>query len=499
MVGGVAGRLALVLVGDDVQSRTVGPGPCPDPGTVELPGEPTSVVLVDDRHAWVQLREPAALVLVDVETLALVANVVLAESSVRDTGHVLFHRPTERLVACVSCHPEGREDGRVWSFSNLGARRTQALDIGLEGTEPFHWRGELADVAAVVEDTFRSRMGGPFLSEDHVAALERWIFALPPLTMPPPTDPATVERGRERFEALGCGSCHADPGRARPLAGAEPARGGVPTSVHARRSRARPRGSDRRHGPAHAAGGGAHGTRSGGRGCLPRIARRTVVRLARRPRPGPARQASLPHLTPPAPPWMLAVVARPILHGTPRSHFTRVVRITAHELGLELEWVDVGNVATAEAFADNPLMQVPVLVDGDRTVWDSHDICRYLVEREDADPLGMESLDWSRRNLVSVIRGVMSAEVRLILAERSGMSTTGPMFDKARETIRRGLRWIDARIEGEVGLSYPAVCAVAMWDHLLLYDNAERGEAPRIDAVAMRLGAHDSVARTRPS
>ena len=187
------------------------------------------------------------------------------------------------------------------------------------------------------------------------------------------------------------------------------------------------------------------------------------------------------------------------LYGTPRSHFTRVVRITCHELQLDFEWVDVGNVGVSESFGGSPLMQVPVLVDGDRTVWDSHNICRYLVERQGADPLGMESLDWVGRNLVSVIQGVMSTEVRLILAERCGMGTTGVVFDKARETIRRGLAWIDEHIEGHDGLDYPAVCAVAMWEHLLLYRNAERGQAPRLERVVAKLGEHDSIARTRPS
>jgi glutathione S-transferase len=187
------------------------------------------------------------------------------------------------------------------------------------------------------------------------------------------------------------------------------------------------------------------------------------------------------------------------LYGTPRSHFTRVVRITCHELGLEPEQVDVGNVVTAQSFGGNPLMQVPVLVDGEREVWDSHNICRYLVERQGADPLGIESLDWAGRNLVAIIHGVMSAEVRLILAERCGMATTGAMFDKARETLRRGLAWIDERIESEAGLTYPAVCAVAMWDHLVLYGNADPTEAPRLVRVVERLGEHASIARTRPS
>lgn len=174
------------------------------------------------------------------------------------------------------------------------------------------------------------------------------------------------------------------------------------------------------------------------------------------------------------------------------------MRILCRELSLEVELVDAGNVGTSQAFGGNPLMQVPVLVDGERAVWDSHNICRYLVERQGSDPLGVESLDWEGRNLVSVIHGVMSSEVRLVLAERCGMDTTGGVFAKARETLRSGLAWIDERIEDE-GLTYPAVCAVAMWDHLLLFRNAERGAAPRLERVVERLGEYASVVQTRPS
>lgn len=185
------------------------------------------------------------------------------------------------------------------------------------------------------------------------------------------------------------------------------------------------------------------------------------------------------------------------LHGTSRSHFTRIVRILCHELWLDVELVDAGNVGVSQAFGGNPLMQVPVLVDGERAIWETSNICRYLVERQGSDPLGVERLDWPRRNLVSVIHGVMSAEVRLVLAERCGMDASVGVFAKARETLRSGLAWIDERIEEE-GLTYPAVCAVAMWDHLLLFRNAERGAAPRLERIVERLGEHASVVNTRP-
>ena len=71
---------------------------------------------------------------------------------------------------------------------------------------------------------------------------------------------------------------------------------------------------------------------------------------------------------------------------TPRSHFSRKVRILLAALGLEAELIDAGNVAEAEpaAFGANPLMKVPTLVDEGRAVFDSDHIAAYLVHRHDA-------------------------------------------------------------------------------------------------------------------
>lgn len=189
----------------------------------------------------------------------------------------------------------------------------------------------------------------------------------------------------------------------------------------------------------------------------------------------------------------------PTLHGTPRSHFTRVVRIVCHELALPIRWVDVGNVGDAEAFGGNPLMQVPVLVDGAHTLWDAHNICCYLVARQGRDPLGIDAMTWSDRNLVATIQGVMSAEVRLILTARAGLDPSGGPLDKAREVLRRGLAWIDERVEPQQALTYPVAWAVSMWDHLLLYDSAQRSDAPRLAQLAEQLAARPSIAETAPS
>lgn len=188
-----------------------------------------------------------------------------------------------------------------------------------------------------------------------------------------------------------------------------------------------------------------------------------------------------------------------ILYGTPRSHFTRIARILLHELELDFRFEDVGNVGSNAAFGGNPLMQVPVLTDGERSVFESHRICEYLVERQQADPLGITQLDWDAKNYVSVVHGVMNAEVRLILAARCGMPTTGGVFDKAREVLEHGVSWLEERCPAKASLSYPTVCAAVMWDHLRCCDMIPYDYAPRLHALAQRMNeTYESFAATPP-
>ena len=162
----------------------------------------------------VQGREPAELRVVDLDNGGTVdAVVALGGDSVFDTGHALFHTDSGGGIACASCHPEGTEDGRVWNFSDVGARRTQPLDVGLAGTAPFHWDGELSDFSALMDSIFVGRMGGPIESTERAKALEAYIYALPRRPAFRDASDAAAGRGKVLFEsaATGCTTCQSGP------------------------------------------------------------------------------------------------------------------------------------------------------------------------------------------------------------------------------------------------------------------------------------------------
>lgn len=170
----------------------------------------TAVAFAPDGRLLAQTREPSRLAVVDGVPWGSPSFVALPGDSRLDTGHDLFHRDSGGGIACASCHPEGGEDGQTWRFAGFGERRTQALHVGLRGTAPFHWAGDLESVGALMTDVFVGRMGGVRQSSPRLDTLTEWLFSVPrPPALRDATDAAAV-RGKQLFDsaAVGCATCH---------------------------------------------------------------------------------------------------------------------------------------------------------------------------------------------------------------------------------------------------------------------------------------------------
>lgn len=126
-----------------------------------------------------------------------------------DSGRGLFHGATGAGLACASCHPEGREDGLVWNFAELGPRRTQSLAGHILSRAPYHWGGDMADLDKLMMDVFFMRMAGGLPTRSQRLSLGPWLDRVP---APAPTirDVAAIERGRALFDSVetACTSCH---------------------------------------------------------------------------------------------------------------------------------------------------------------------------------------------------------------------------------------------------------------------------------------------------
>jgi cytochrome c peroxidase len=135
-----------------------------------------------------------------------------------EVGRRLFHRTDSSRIsgdgrACASCHPDGRDDGLVWSSPD-GPRQTPMLAGRLADTPPFGWTGNAETVRDHLRQTF-ARLGGQGLDDPSLYALLTYLAKMaPPPSPAAPEDAARAANGKRIFDSYdaGCRDCH-DPSR----------------------------------------------------------------------------------------------------------------------------------------------------------------------------------------------------------------------------------------------------------------------------------------------
>jgi hypothetical protein len=210
-------RLAVVGAGGTglsiyaTSSLTTGEG-CLEPTVALSHVSLSSVAWVSNGRLAVleSLRSVPVLVDLDTGTSSMLGN----DADRGSPAHALFHTPPQggAALACASCHPESGEDGHVWRIDGK-ARRTQSLLGGVMQRAPFHWQGDLSDLSSLMADTFQTRMGGHAVSGDDVAALGRWLDALPAPRSSTVLTAELARAGAAAFEKANCGGCHFDGGK----------------------------------------------------------------------------------------------------------------------------------------------------------------------------------------------------------------------------------------------------------------------------------------------
>lgn len=163
------------------------------------------------------------------------------------------------------------------------------------------------------------------------------------------------------------------------------------------------------------------------------------------------------------------------LYATPLSHFSRKVRILLDHLSIPYEFKDVGNVAEGDldTFAGNPLLKVPVLVDGDSWLIESDHIAAHLVQKFDpSDRFNVLTRNSHDLNIRAVLNGIMTEEVKVILARRTGVPTDKyGFFDDALEAMKNGLQWLEDNADfNPSNPGYKDFHLVCAWEHFAHYE-----------------------------
>jgi hypothetical protein len=176
-----------------------------DPQADEEPNHPLSVAQVTSvafsgSTLVMFSREPAQIILQHGVPDGELEIIELEGDSRYDTGHEIFHRATESGLSCASCHPEGTDDGHVWTFDSIGMRRTQSLDQALAETAPFHWDGEMDDLDMIMAEVLAHRMGGKRQTDERADSFARWLFDQKrPPARAAVTDETLVGEGEQLF------------------------------------------------------------------------------------------------------------------------------------------------------------------------------------------------------------------------------------------------------------------------------------------------------------
>lgn len=211
--GPIAGSLPIDLVADSLGYYSLNAGGNSVVYT-PLTGPTGSCFSMSDLHT---LETPTGLVNTKHGIIALAGSSLYSTVGrvdltppVNHHARAEFHAQSPSGVACASCHAEGYDDGHVWTFDHQ-QRRTQSLEGGLLETAPFHWKGELPDIASVLHSTLEIRMGGTLPIGVSAKDIGDWLETIPsrkPLWRTKVTD---TSRGQAIFAQAGCGSCHSGP------------------------------------------------------------------------------------------------------------------------------------------------------------------------------------------------------------------------------------------------------------------------------------------------
>lgn len=197
----------------------------------------------------------------------------------------------------------------------------------------------------------------------------------------------------------------------------------------------------------------------------------------------------------------------PVLVGRSSSHFTRVARVFAHELGVEYELAPVYDIAAADmtTFSDNPTLRVPSLRTDSGTWFGSLNVCRELARRakKDATILWPEALlDVTSANAQEIVLDAMAAEVIVVTARLARLPADHVFLKKPFARIEASVAWLERELPGvlaripEGSLSLLEVTAFCLATHLGFREVMSIDGCPNLLAFTRRFGERESARAT---
>lgn len=200
--------------------------------------------------------------------------------------------------------------------------------------------------------------------------------------------------------------------------------------------------------------------------------------------------------------------ARVEIIGRQSSHYTRVVRMLALELGIDAPLAPILDLMSTDpaAYAGNPALKLPALRVGEDTVWGSQNACRLLARQIGG---GEARVSWPEdartpllMNAHEIVAHAMAAQVEVVFHEIVSKRPPDAASRKRRESLLGCLAWLDAHLDA-IRAQLPAD-RVAMFDlmlfclleHLPFRNPIDLSDMPALTAFATTFGARASAQAT---
>lgn len=202
-----------------------------------------------------------------------------------------------------------------------------------------------------------------------------------------------------------------------------------------------------------------------------------------------------------------------ILVGRSSSHFTRVTRMFAIELGVALTFRPLFDLTSLDvaSYGENPALKIPVLVTETGPLFGAENICRELVRRAGAK----NKKDKAKKKSDIVMRGdldsrlvanaeeltlhAMQTGVIIILGKTSGIAPSA----KTSRSLENTLAWLDANVEGVIAalpegrtVSFVEVALFCLTRHLPFRDVIDVKPYAKLLAFADGYGGRPSARET---
>ena len=186
------------------------------------------------------------------------------------------------------------------------------------------------------------------------------------------------------------------------------------------------------------------------------------------------------------------------LIGSKPSPYVRRIRLFLEEVDYDFVVLDYISQEGREQLRRNtPAMKVPVLVDGDTTIYDSRVIYNYLNEK-----LQKETLTWEQQNTLTLVDAVNDSLVIMLLISRSGIDAGDDALvtQLQRARIAETLAVLEKKAEaGEFAQwQYPSICLYCLLDWVMFRELYDLSGFPSLLKFHGEQAARESVQSTDP-